>query len=178
MARDHKRAPADPESSSEVLIGAVNRVGVELGALQESLEQIREELSWLTRNGLPVQPVEHVIVKRMALDPCDPDWASKLEVIRLDPAGDADLDSQIAERVATVIETALEALVQGQLEIVLSALDSVRSEILASLGGRAPKPNSVAATVPDVDSSVASTTAPTEPPAATDRTEPPPGRLF
>ena len=138
MARDHKTAPADPESSSEVLIGAVNRVGDELGTLQETLEQIREDLSWLTRNGLPVQPVEHVIVKGMALDPCDPDWASKLAVIRLDPAGDADLDSQIAGRVATVIETALEALMQRQLEIVVSALDSVRSEILASLGGRAP----------------------------------------
>jgi len=33
--------------------------------LREVLDEIREDLSWVIRNGLPVQPVEHVHVKRI-----------------------------------------------------------------------------------------------------------------
>ena len=178
MVRDRKTAPAEPESSHDALVDAVNRVGDELSALQNSLDQIREDLSWVTRNGLPVQPVEHVIVKRMALDPCDPDWVSKLEVIRLGSVGNADLDSPIAERVAEAIGTAIEGLLQGQLEIVLAALDGVRSEILSSLGSRTPGTNPVIATAPNVDSAEAPPTASTDSLTTTDQPRPAQGRLF
>ena len=178
MVRDRKTAPAEPESSHEALVDALNRVGDELSSLQNSLDQIREDLSWVTRNGLPVQPIEHVIVRRMALDPCDPDWASKLELIRLDSAGDADFDSQIAERVAEAIGTAIEGLLQGQLEIVLSALDGVRSAILSSLDSRTPETNPVIVKSPNVDSAEVPPTASTDSSSTTDQPRPAQRRLF
>ena len=36
---------------------------------RETIDELREDFSWVTRNGLPVQPIEHFIVKRMARDP-------------------------------------------------------------------------------------------------------------
>ncbi len=47
-------------------------------------DEIREEISWVTRNGLtlrtplPVSPV----LKRMALDPMAADWGERLQIVR------------------------------------------------------------------------------------------------
>jgi len=57
----------------------------QLCVLTDVLERIREELQWLTRNGLPVQeervPMSPVL-KRMALDPIAADWNERLEIVR------------------------------------------------------------------------------------------------
>lgn len=55
--------------------------------LSDVLYEIREEISWLTRNGLPIQEERlHVapVVKRMALNPAASDWAERLEIARGD----------------------------------------------------------------------------------------------
>lgn len=47
-------------------------------------DEIREEISWVTRNGLPVRtplPVSPVL-KRMALDPLAADWGERLLIER------------------------------------------------------------------------------------------------
>ena len=93
-------------------------------------------MSWVTRNGLPVQPIEHVHVKRMALDPCASDWRERLEIERSAfPANGtaSTLDVAALDRIAESLTATVEAVAQGHLEAVLNALDVVRNEILSAL---------------------------------------------
>jgi hypothetical protein len=54
--------------------------------LVDAIDEVREELSWLTRNGLtsrePLPPVP--VLKQMALDPCAEDWGERLVIERGD----------------------------------------------------------------------------------------------
>jgi len=108
----------------------------QLRVLTDVLDEVREEFSWVTRNGVPVQPIEHVIVKRMALDPCAVDWGERLELERYTlPQGRSRsaIDPEQWELIAQELSTTLEAVAQGQLEVVLMALDGVRREIVTML---------------------------------------------
>ena len=174
MAKKALPAPA-ATAESDPLAESINRLTGELGALRHVLEDIREDFSWLTRNGLPVQPVEHVIVKRMALDPCGGDWADKLQVERLtfpSQSATSPLDSDALDRIADDLKITFEAVAQGQLEVVLNALDGVRTEILSVIKRR------------EAVASVRTVAAPTVPePQTTTAADPPapsaqPGRLF
>lgn len=143
--------------------------------LRQVMDEIREDFSWLTRNGLPVQPIEHVHVKRMALDPCADDWGERLEIERstYHPRGAASpLDSEALDHIADELKTTMEAVAQGQLEVVLTALDGVRAEILNSLKRRRGGP----AGESSGESPVARTHSPE--PAIPSGPKPPPGQLF
>lgn len=52
--------------------------------LVDAIDEVREELSWLTRNGLPSPepPSPIPVLKRMALDPCADDWGERLVIER------------------------------------------------------------------------------------------------
>lgn len=54
--------------------------------LVDAIDEVREELSWLTRNGLPSrEPLPPVpVLKQMALDPCADDWNERLVIERGD----------------------------------------------------------------------------------------------
>ena len=109
------------------------------GYSHDDSDEIREDFSWLMRNGLAVRPAEHVIVKRMAADPLAADWANRLELIHLHSPENQHLDADTVQRIADEMAAAFEGIAQGQLEIVLSALDGVRAEILTALGTSIPE---------------------------------------
>lgn len=189
-----KSAPTVPRAPEpDPLALAVDRLTGELAMLRQVLDEIREDFSWLTRNGLPVQPIEHVHVKRMALDPCADDWGERLEIERstYHPRGAASpLDSEALDHIADDLKVTMEAVAQGQLDIVLTALDGVRAEILTVLGRRRSDPAGESAvtsgssslsssssrlsssSVPPSDSS------PSSPPAGDSTPKPAPGHLF
>lgn len=50
--------------------------------LVDAIDEVREELSWLTRNGLPSrEPLPPVpVLKQMAADPCAEDWGERLVI--------------------------------------------------------------------------------------------------
>lgn len=52
--------------------------------LVDAIDEVREELSWLTRNGLPSrEPLPPIpVLKQMALDPCAEDWGERLVIER------------------------------------------------------------------------------------------------
>lgn len=171
-----KSAPAAaPTSEPDPLALAVDRLTGELALLRQLMDEIREDFSWLTRNGLPVQPIEHVHVKRMALDPCADDWGDRLEIERSTyyPRGAVSpLDSEALDQIADDLKTTMEAAAQGQLEIVLTAFDGVRAEILSALKRRRDGPvgeSSDDAVAPRVPQSAPETPA---------KPKPPPGQLF
>ena len=176
MAKKARGAPAEKPAESEAIAAAVERLADAVVVLRDVLEEIREDLSWLTRNGLPIQPIEHVVVKRMALDPCDPDWNEKLEVERYSYPADASaspVDGVALGRMAEELTATIEAIAQCQLDIVLAAIDGVRNEILTGLkGGDGQKPN------PPTEPVVEQPTAPPTAEPDSSRPAPPRGRLF
>ena len=121
-----KRAskPTTPVAAEESgpLSESVDQLIGEVRLLRQVLDEIREDLSWVTRNGLPVQPVEHVHVKSMARDVTAVDWNNWLVVERsmLDPPTRlSGLDFIDLDRIAEELRVAVETLAQGQIEPIL-----------------------------------------------------------
>lgn len=54
--------------------------------LVDAIDELREELQWLTRNGLPSRdpPAPVPVLKQMAADPCADDWGERLVIVRGD----------------------------------------------------------------------------------------------
>ncbi|MCC7420984.1 MAG: hypothetical protein IT428_11945 [Planctomycetaceae bacterium] len=86
-----KSAPVEPVEVAELRteIGDLRTELADLkqsiGVLVDVMDGIREELQWLSRNGLP--PHEErlppsPVLKQMAADPCDPNWGDKLVIAR------------------------------------------------------------------------------------------------
>jgi hypothetical protein len=170
MPRPRKAPTAEIPTQSDALAGAVERLCDELHILREVIDDIREDFSWVTRNGLPLQPIEHVVVHRMARDPCGADWNEKLELRRTEIPGRwpaPTLDVEVLDRIAETLTTTVETVAQGQLEAVLSALDVVRNQILSALDhdqGESLNPPAISA--------------PSIPPVHPPLEKPDPGRLF
>ncbi len=60
--------------------------------LVDAIDQVRDELQWLTRNGLPAGerlPTVPVLTQ-MAADPCADDWGERLVIARRDSDSSAD----------------------------------------------------------------------------------------
>lgn len=115
--------------------------------LTDVIEEVRVDFEWLTNNGLPVQPIEHVVVHKMGLDPYAPDFNDHVDVKRHSVVADitaSPLDSDTLDRMVDDLKRTLESAAQGQLEVVLTALDGVRREILAALK-RTREPEAVSA---------------------------------
>ncbi|HQX49581.1 MAG TPA: hypothetical protein PLY87_10705 [Planctomycetaceae bacterium] len=128
-------APVAAEESGN-LSASVDQLIGEVRLLRQVLDEVREDLSWVTRNGLPVQPAEHVHVKSMARDVTAADWNDRLVIERtmlhpperLGGLGSLELDRLIAELRSTV-----DTLAQGQIEPVLNALEEVRKALLEAM---------------------------------------------
>lgn len=79
--KEHSSAESDEVA---LLRDEVTDLKNQVRVLSDILDEIREELQWVTRNGLPVQVKEPLspvpVLKRMAADPCAPDWAERLVI--------------------------------------------------------------------------------------------------
>jgi hypothetical protein len=137
MAR--RGSPSKPpaaEDPHELLANSVDRLSSEIRVLREVLDEIREDFSWISRNDLAIQPIEHVHVRRMALDPCAEDWGDRLEVERsvsTPKVPGPHSDPLPIIEVIDDLKTTFEAVAAGQLEVVLTVLDGVRKELLTVL---------------------------------------------
>src|SRR5437870_2169806 len=76
-------APESPRSQwLERLADAVNRLADEVRVSRDVIDEFRSDFAWLLQNGMPHQPQEFVVVKRMARDPLAEDWSQRLVVER------------------------------------------------------------------------------------------------
>ncbi len=170
-----------PERVPDTLANAVDRLTAELSVLRQVIDEIREDFSWLTRNGLPIQPIEHVHVKRMALDPCAKGWGERLEIEQtayLPRASASPLESNTLDDVVDDLKTTFEAALQGQLEVVLTALDGVRAEILGALRRRRGEPAGDSSRARSSTSSSRSASSSPSSSTSDPAPKPPPGQLF
>ncbi len=174
MTRGRSSPPARPNESPDVtaadrLQSAVDELAQNVRVLTDIVEELREDLSWLTRNGVPHQPVT-VLVHRMPHVAAKGSNGSKessggsLELsfarwpVR-DPTVETLADDQVR---AAVIDDIVQRLgeplgelAQEQLNILVSVIDNSHRELLKAI--RQPQ-----ATSP-VEDPATSTSPPTKP---------------
>ncbi|MFO1003478.1 MAG: hypothetical protein U0936_24360 [Planctomycetaceae bacterium] len=132
-----------PPSDSSVIPG-IERLADEISGLRQVLDEIREELSWVTRNGIPVQPIEHIHVTRMARDVTAGNWKERLKVERhsLHPPGQLDgLGTLELNRLAADLQNAVERLAIDKLAPILQLMEEVRSAVSQAILHSATHPD-------------------------------------
>ncbi len=79
-----KAAPSVPPASDEIteLREEIASLKDHIRLLVDAIDEVREELSWLARNGLPSrEPLPPVpVLKQLAADPCADDWGERLVI--------------------------------------------------------------------------------------------------
>lgn len=86
MGKRGDRGASGPDDEIAELRREVSELRDYLRLVADMLEDIRKELSWIIRNGLPVQgPLpQSPVLKRMARDPTAKDWSKQLVIVRDD----------------------------------------------------------------------------------------------
>ena len=136
MPSRRKVPSASPAEKTDPVAEAADRLSAEVRCLREVLDEVREDFSWVTRNGLPIQPMEHVRVRRMARDPSADDWAARLVVDRFalpENVQTSPLESDSLDALARNLTAAFEAAAKGQIGPVLQAVDGVQARLVAML---------------------------------------------
>ncbi len=154
----------------EQLTEAVTTLTEHVQVLTDALSDIREDLNWITRNGIPgSHPIEHTRLIRMARDPLSPNARDHLELrtYTLEPHGSSPITPEVFNDLVSEIAEAMTVVGQEQLNMFLSALDDARTKLLAAIKSPAttpPKeePNPTPAAPPQ--HSVSTRTSPSKPP--------------
>ena len=131
-----QRVSVNPVENPDSISESVDQLIGEMRLLRQVLDEIREDLSWVTRNGLPVQPVEHVHVKSMARDVRAADWTDRLVIERTmlhPPTRLGGLGSLELDRLTDELRDSVDTLAQGQIEPVLNALEEVRKALIKAM---------------------------------------------
>ena len=133
----------------ERLTDAVNRLADETRVVRDVLDEIREDLGWVTRNGIPGRQGEHTQLVRMARDPLSPDTNDRLEVSRsrLSPSSSTGLSETRFDELVSEITEVIAVVGQEQVNLLLTSLDEVRAKLLAAIKTPPvdPKPEMTAA---------------------------------
>lgn len=144
MAKTAKPSASETSRSQQLerLTDALNRLTDEVRVVRDVLDETREDLSWISRNGLPHQPTVHTQLVRMAADPLSPDWNERLEFRRF-PSGDSS-NSQIASEQLEELVSEIAELVTGtgqeQVNLLLTALDDMRAKLVVAIKASADEP--------------------------------------
>ena len=135
------------ETTADRLQEAVDELAQNVRVLTDIVDELREDLSWLTRNGVPHQPVT-VFVHRMPCVAAKGESAStessggslELSFARLpvyDPTADTLSDDQVrAAVIDDIVQRLAEPLgelAQEQLNILVSVIDHAHREVLTAI---------------------------------------------
>ncbi|MBC7815552.1 MAG: hypothetical protein IAG10_01490 [Planctomycetaceae bacterium] len=119
----------------ERLTDAVNRLADEVRVVRDVLDETREDLGWLTRNGLPNQTTVHTQLVRMARDPLAFDANERLEFRRFvfPNASCSTLASEQFDELVSEIAEVVTGTGQEQINLLLGALDDMRVKLVAAI---------------------------------------------
>lgn len=177
---------ASVESPTDRLQAAVVELADNVRVLSDIVNQIREDLSWLTRNGLPHQPLS-VLVHRMPLLPDGERREGSFEFSLLsspvrDPTAetlsDDSLRAAVVDQIVERLAEPLGQLAQEQLNALLSVLEDSHRQVLQAIHDpksvESPEARQPSPPARRTKKAAAKPTAPT-PPADP---SPPKGKLF
>ena len=119
----------------ERLTDAVSRLADEVRVVRDVLNETREDLGWLTRNGIPGRHGEHTQIVRMARDPLAPDANELLEVITstVASANSSGLAPDVFDELISEIAEVVTVVGQEQVNLLLSALDDAWPKVFAAI---------------------------------------------
>ncbi len=146
MSKSARSSAPEPSRSQQIerLTDAVNHLAEEFRVVRDVLSEFQTDFSWLLQNGVPHQPQELVVVKRMARDPLAQDWSQRLVVERFPITGNTTGRTSTAtddlEAVALELQSAFVGIAEEQLDLVLTMLDELRSRILSALARQDTEP--------------------------------------
>ncbi len=164
------RTPA-PESARlqhlERLTDAVNRLADETRVVRDVLDEICEDLVWVTRNGIPGRQGEQTRLVRMARDPLSADANERLEIrtSKLSPSSSTGLSETRFDELVNEITEAIAVVGKERVDLLLTSLDDARAKLLAAIK------------TPSVDPKPVMTAAASEQRVPTDKPSKP-GQLF
>lgn len=139
--------PSAPESQRsqwlERLVDAVQHLADEVRVVRDVLEETREDLSWMTRNGIPGKHSEHKRITCMARDPLAADAIEHLAVVTSTPAfvNSAELSAEVFDELVSEIAEVVTVIGQEQVNLLLVALDDARAKLVAAIKSSAISPS-------------------------------------
>ena len=146
--------PSAPESSRsqwlERLTDAVNHLAQELRVVRDVMDEIREDLGWITRNGIPGRHGEHTQLVRMARDPLAPNANASLRVLTsaVVSGNSSELAPDVFDELVSEIAEAVTVVGQEQVNLLLTALDDARAKLVAAIKASSAVPNVENASTP------------------------------
>ncbi len=140
------RASAPESSRSQWLArltDAVNHLAEELRVVRDVMDEIREDLGWITRNGIPGRHCEHTHIVRMARDPLAPNANASLRVLTSTVAStnSSELAPDVFDELVSEITEAVTVVGQEQVNLLLTALDDARAKLVAAIKTSSAVPN-------------------------------------
>lgn len=140
------RSPAQESRRSdwlEPLTDAVNRLTDEIRVARDVADEFRIDFAWLLQNGMPHQPQEFVILKRMARDPLAEDAIEHLEsaVSAIRRSHSSELAAEAFDELMSEIAEVVTFVGQEQVNLILSALDDARANLVAAIKATSVMPS-------------------------------------
>lgn len=127
-----------PEAPAERLQATVDDLSQNVRVLTDIVGQLREDLSWLTRNGLPHQPL-HVIIHHVPRTADSTDRAS-FQIALANQGQDDPTAALSDEQLETLTDQIVEQLgeflgevAQEQLNVLLSGMDHAHREVMKAI---------------------------------------------
>ena len=127
-----------PESTRsqhvERLTDAVDHLANELRVARDVMDEIREDLGWITRNGIPGHRGEHIQLSPQANE--------RLEVraSTVGQSGLSEFSPDAFDALVSEIAEAVKVVGQEQVDLLLTALDDVRTKFLVAIKSPTAKP--------------------------------------
>ncbi len=123
----------------------------ELRVARDVMDEIREDLSWVSRNGVPGHREGHTQLLRMARDPLASDANELIEVITstVASANSSEHSADALDKLVSEIAEFVTVFGQEQVNLLLSTLDDARSKLVAAIKTSSATPSaSQESTVP------------------------------
>ncbi len=113
----------------------MNRLTDEVRVVRDVLDETREDLQWVTQNGIPDHHGEHPQIVRMARDPLEPDANELLEVLTSTVASSnsSELAPEMFDELVSQIAEVVTVVGQEQVNLLLSALDDAWPKVFAAI---------------------------------------------
>ncbi len=134
-------APPAPETSLERLSAAVTELSQNVRVLTDLVQETRETLQWIADNGVPHQTLTvRIDPQSSVIPPAGDDGPWKVQVTEVEDPAARPVTEQGLQDACDWLADQFGELAQEQLNLLVTAQNGVKREILAAIAGQARVP--------------------------------------